>query len=202
MRQKDSYIYRHKRRTVLGLSILLLLLIYFFQESSFILRATATIAFLAFFYFIDHFFIIRFRPLHYAFIIIIALLGLMLSPLYFIYPNYDKIQHFIIPILTSSVIFFMINKLNLHIKWKLTFTLFVTAGLLGLFEIGEYMLDWLFDFKLQGVFLRDVSGLDKFNLIQEPLDDTIADLILGFFGAFAYAIYKGIRNKEEFYKSY
>ncbi len=194
---KESYIYQHKRRTIFGLSIVLFLLIYFFQNSSFILRVSTTIAFLLFFYFIDRFFDIRFKAVHYALMILIVLATIMFSPFYFVYPNYDKIQHFIVPILLSTVIFYMINKLKLDLKWKITYTFFVTAGILGLFEIGEFLLDWLFDLKLQGVYLRDSAGLEKFNLIQDPLSDTITDLILGYTGAGLYAITQFFRKRKD-----
>lgn len=192
-----SYIYRHKRRTVIALSTILLLMIYFFHDSSFILRALTTIGFLLFFYFTDHFFDIKFKPVHYLIIILIAIVSVMLSPLYFIYPNFDKVQHFINPILISILIFHAIDKLNLELKWKITYTFFITAGILGLFEIGEFTLDRLFNLKLQGVYLRDYSGLDKFNLIQEPLTDTMDDLILGYTGSLLYAITMFIKKRKE-----
>jgi len=197
MNIKESYIYQHKRRTIIGLSAILLLMIYFFQDASFVLRVTTTVAFLLFFYFIDHFFDIRFKAIHYAIIILITLASVIFSPVYYIYPNYDKVQHFIQPILVSILVFYMVNKLKLDLKWKITFTFFITAGILGLFEIGEFLLDRLFDLKLQGVYLRDAAGLNKFNLIQEPLSDTMADLILGFAGAFLYSLWLGVTKRKE-----
>ncbi|MDO8563753.1 MAG: hypothetical protein Q7R87_01980 [Nanoarchaeota archaeon] len=194
---KTSYIYMHKRRTVIGLSIALLLAIYFFQNASFILRVIATIFSLLFFYFIDHFFDLRYKMHHYLIVIIIALVTLMLSPLYYLYPNYDKIQHFIIPILMSIITYHMVDKLNLELKWKITYTFFITAGILGLFEITEFILDRLFDLKLQGVYIRDLAGFEKFNLLQEPLSDTMNDLILGYIGSIIYAITIFIRNRKE-----
>ena len=146
------YIYQHKRRTVLGLSVLLLIMIYFFKDASFILRAVSTIIFILFFYFVDRFFDINFKIRHYFFIIAIALFSLMLSPLYFVYPQYDKVQHLIQPCLIASIIFYMIDKLKIKTKWKITFAFFITLGILGLFEIGEYALDRLFDLKLQYFF--------------------------------------------------
>src|SRR5205085_1505098 len=98
---------------------------------------------------------------------------------YFIHPQYDKIQHFIFPMLFFSMIFYMVNKLNLALKWKLAFTFMTVITFLCLFEIGEYLLDSFFNLKLQGVYLRDLKGLTKFNLLQNPLDDTMADLSFG-----------------------
>src|SRR3989344_571588 len=115
----DKYhLYRHKRRTIILISIILLLIIYLFKNASITLRATSTILFLAFFYFIDHYFNIKFRPIHYIFIILIGIFSLMLSPLYYLYPNYDKVQHLIQPLLISTILFFMINKLKIKTEWK------------------------------------------------------------------------------------
>ncbi|MBI3334136.1 hypothetical protein HYZ97_01500 [Candidatus Pacearchaeota archaeon] len=184
--------YVYKRRVILVLSILIALMIYFFKNASFLLRAATTIEFLILFYLIDHFLDIRFRPHHYGFVLLIGVFSLLLSPLYYVYPNYDKIQHFVQPMLFCSIIYFMVNKLKLEMRWKLIFTFFVTLGILGLFEISEYTLDHFFDLKLQGVYLRDLHGFEKFNLITDPLDDTIFDLILGVLGSGLYAIILGI----------
>lgn len=197
---KLSYIYRHKRRTVLGLSVIILLMIYFFKDASFSLRAISTIAFITFFYFVDRFFDIKFKAMHYIFIVLISVFSFLFSPFYFIYPQYDKIQHFIQPILVSSIIFYMVNKLNLKMKWKLTFTLFIALGILGLFEIGEYVLDRLFDLKLQGVYLRDIKGIEKFNLVVDRIDDTMIDLVFGALGSIAYTISTGTLNRKELLK--
>jgi hypothetical protein len=178
--------YRSKRYSILGLSILVLLMIYFFKDGSFILRAVSTAAFLIFFYIVDHVWDIRFGKRHYVYIVIIALASFLLSPLYFIYPNYDKIQHFIQPMLVFSITFHMVSKLKLELKWKLAFTFFIIVGILGLFEIGEYTLDHLFDMKLQGVYLRDFRGIEKFNLLVDPIDDTMIDMVFGVFGACLY----------------
>lgn len=196
------YIYAHKRRSILALSLILLAMIYFFKDASITLRATTTIAFLLFFYLVDHFFDLRFKTKHYIFIVIIAIASIMLSPLYYVYPNYDKVQHFIEPILICSIIFHTISKLHLPLKWKIVFTVFVVLGILGLFEIGEYALDQLFDLKLQGVYLRDTHGFDKLNLLQEKNDDTMIDLIFGSLGSVGYGIIMFISNRKHLSQSY
>jgi hypothetical protein len=181
--------YRRKRYLIFAFTIIVLIALYLFKDSNVWLRFISAIAFLALFYTIDHYFDIRFNWTHYTFIIIIAVGSLLLSPLYFIYPQYDKIQHFVQPIFIASMIFYMIDKLKIEIKWKIVFTFFVVIGILALFEMAEYALDLLFDWKLQGVYLRDSAGLEKFNLLMNPLDDTIIDLLFGVLGAFFYGIY-------------
>lgn len=91
----------------------------------------------------------------------------------------------------------MITKLNIPLKWKLVFTFFVGFGIVGLMEIGEYGLDYLFDLKLQGVYLRDLKGFEKFNIIQNPIDDTMIDMALGVIGSLVYVSYIGVRNFKE-----
>jgi hypothetical protein len=194
-------IYKFKRRTIISLSIILLIMIYLFKNASFLLRATTTIGFLILFYLVDHFFDVRFEAKHYSFILIISIFSLLLSPLYYVYPNYDKIQHFIQPMLVYSIFFFMVSKLKLELKWKLIFAFFITLSVLGFFEISEYILDYLFDLKLQGVYIRDLQGLDKFNLLVDRIDDTMIDLSLGFLGStialIFYYTYTKIKNKKK-----
>jgi hypothetical protein len=188
--------YRKKRIAIIAFSVLVLLAIYFFQDSSFILRAITTVGAIALFCTLDHVYDIRFENRHYVFMVAILCATVLASPIYFLHPQYDKIQHFLVPILLASMAFFMVNKLNLERKWKLWFAFFITVAILGLFELGEYTLDQFFDFKLQGVFLRDISGLNKLNVIQEPLDDTMMDMFLGVLGTTLYGAYKSIRLKR------
>jgi len=196
MKKEISSDYKHKRRVIWFFSIFLVLMLYFFQNASFLLRVVTSLEFIILFYLIDHFFDVRFLPRHYAYIFIIAIASILLSPFYFIYPNYDKIQHFIQPMLICSIVFFTVSKLKLELKWKLIFAFFITFSILGLFEIGEYIADYLFNLKLQGVYLRDLSGFKKFNLITEPLDDTMQDLILGFLGSGLYILTNGFYLKH------
>lgn len=188
--------YRHKRLIVGIISVLLVIAIYLFKDSSSItLRYSTFIGILIVSYIIDHLFDVRLELKHYVFIVLIGVATIMMSPLYFVYPTYDKMQHFIIPMLLCSITFFMVNKLKLEMKWKITFTVLSVVAFLGIFEILEYVLDSFFNWKLQGVYIRDITGLDKFNLILDPLTDTIIDLSFGILGSSLYAIYSLIRYK-------
>lgn len=180
--------YRVKRIGVIVTSVILILMVYFLKDSFFIMRVVTSIALFIFFYSVDHFFQLRFKGRHYIFVLLIAVFSLLLSPLYFVYPNYDKIQHLIQPMLLCSIIFHMTSKIKMSLRWKIIFAFFITTSLLGLFEIGEYLLDYLFDLKLQGVFLRDLSGLNKYHLLQAPIDDTMVDLSYGFAGTLIYCV--------------
>jgi len=178
--------YHVKRWFVLSISIILLLLFYSFRNTSFLVRAISAILLLLAFYAADHIFYLKFKSHHYLYILIIASTGALFSPLYYIYSSYDKVLHFILPIMLSSIFFFMISRLQLESKWKLVFTFFTVLGSLALFEIGEFALDYFFNLKLQGVFLRSIQGLEKYSLILDRNDDTMIDLIFGVLGSFAY----------------
>ncbi|MEK6893899.1 MAG: hypothetical protein AABX10_00380 [Nanoarchaeota archaeon] len=189
--------YRHKRLIVGIISILLLVAIYLFKDSSSItLRYSTFLGVILVSYLVDHLFDVRLELKHYIFIFLIGVSTLMMSPLYFVYPTYDKLQHFVIPMLLCSIIFFMVNKLKLAMKWKLTFTVLSVVAFLGIFEILEYVLDSFFNWKLQGVYLRDITGLDKFNLLLDPLRDTIFDLSFGILGSSLYAIFAWARHRR------
>lgn len=192
-----SRAYKIKQAFVITFSSILLLAAYFFENAPFILRVVSAIEFLLIFYLIDHFFEVRFRAKHYMFMLIIATSGLLLSPLFFIWPNYDKIQHFIQPMLICSILLFMISKLKIKYRWQITFAFFITVAILGIFEIGEFTLDNLFDMKLQGVYLRDMQGLEKFNLFMDPLNDTMVDLIIGTIGSGLFVLTRAIFSRKK-----
>ena len=94
----------------------------------------------------------------------------------------------------GSLIFFVVNKQNLNLRWKIIVTLMFTIGALTIFETIEYALDILWNFQLQGVYVRDITGLEKFNIIIDKNDDTMIDLILGIFGSMIFSSYKIIEN--------
>ncbi len=187
--------YRRKRIVVIGISLFLLILFYTFKNTSFLARTLSTISFLFLFYIIDHFFDVKFTEKHYLYIIFIALTGLMLSPLYYIYPNYDKILHFVLPMMLGSIIFHMVSKLKIKLRWKLLFVFLIVVGFVGVHEIGEYWLDQFFDFKLQGVFLRDIQTLEKYKILMDRIDDTMIDMTFGLFGSALYVLAVGIYEK-------
>lgn len=188
--------YMHKRAIIAIISIIVLSTIYLSKGSSSItLRYSTFLGMVIGFYILDHLFDIRFNFKHYLFVIIMGVGGILMGPFYFIYPSFDKFQHFIFPMFLCSLILYMINKLRLEMKWKLTFTVLSVIALLGTFEIAEYVLDLLFNWKLQGVYLRDITGLEKFNLILDPLDDTMIDLTFGIFGSTSYALFAWIRHR-------
>lgn len=170
---------------------------YVFINKTFLLTSAATVIFLALFYIGDRIYGIHFKDRHYLFFIAIVCMGVLASPLYYIYPVYDKWQHFLMPVLVASMVYHMTDKLNLERKWKIWYTFYIVVAIVGLWELAEYSIDQFFDFKLQGVYARDDSGLIKTHAIQEPIDDTMLDMFLGVLGASVYGIYKGLRISEK-----
>lgn len=189
--------YKHKRRVILGFLILLLIFLYIFQNVSGLVKATGSILAVLTFYFIDKAFKIDFKLQHYFYVLIMLILGIIFSPIYFIYSIYDKFLHFTIPIFISILLFYVIDRLDIKFQWKLLMTFMSLLSLLTIFEIGEYLLDILFNLKLQGVYIMELTRLQKYNLVQARIDDTMIDIILGIFGAGVFALGKTITH---FYK--
>lgn len=186
--------YQIKRRIIFGISIALFLFLYFFKNYSTLLRILTAVAGLISFYVFDHYFKMDFQTKHYSYIAIIIFFTILLSPLYFLSDNYDKILHLINPIMISAIMFFIINKQKISFKWKIMITLMFVIATLAIFEIIEYFLDTLWDFKFQGVYVRDITGLEKFNVVMDKNDDTMIDLIFGIFGSITFSSYKIIKN--------
>ena len=182
--------YSTKRRLIIGISIVLLIILYIFKNYNFMIRVVGVLFGLWIFYFVDHAFKAKFYFRHYVYILTILVFGILLSTFYWSYPNYDKILHLIMPILGSIMIFFLVNKLKIKFQWKLLITFTAVLSILALLEIGEYLFDIFLDLKAQGVYIRDISGLEKYNLVLDRIDDTMIDLMLGTAGAIIFSIGK------------
>jgi len=185
--------YQNKRRLIIGISLFLLLGFYLTRNLSENVRVFGFIFGIILFYIIDYMFNINFKLIHYIFVIIILTFGVLLSPLYFLIESYDKVLHFILPILASFLVFYVVDKQKLSMQWKLLITFMFIISFLAIHEIGEYLLDLLFNLKLQGVYLRDISGLEKLNLVLSKHDDTMIDLIFGTLGAALFILGKTIQ---------
>ncbi|MCF7910053.1 hypothetical protein K9L16_00065 [Candidatus Pacearchaeota archaeon] len=182
--------YQTKRKLITGLVVFLLLVFYLLKNFSWSVRISGTIFGLFLFYLIDYLFKLNFELRHYIYVIIILFFGILLSPFYFMSEHYDKILHFILPIFGSCLIYYIADKQRVSFKWKLLITFMFIISFLTIHEIGEYLLDLLWDLKLQGVYVRDISGIEKLNLVMQKHDDTMIDLILGIFGGLVFVIGK------------
>jgi len=151
-----------------------------------VIRLITTVGGLFGFYLFDSVVDLKMSLRHYLFVGAIFLGGVMLSPLYYLFGWYDKILHVVQPMFLASIVLHVVVPLQITSRWKFFFTFFVVLGVLGLFEIGEYLIDTMFDSKLQGVFRKAEQG---FVLVQGRIDDTIIDLILGVLGTLSYLFF-------------
>ena len=137
---------------------------------------------------------IEFELWHYYIILAILAFGILFAQLYSIYIIYDKILHFIMPILGSFLVYHIVDKKNLTLQWKLLITFMFMMSFLAIHEIGEYIMDQLWNMNLQGVYIRDITGIEKLNMVVSQIDDTMIDLILGMLGSFIFAVGKSIES--------
>ena len=176
----------HQRKIFyISIGIIILLILYALKNTSYFLRSSTFIFAVALFYFADIFFKFDFNIKHYIIVIIIATTGILLSPLYFLYPGYDKILHFISPFLLGFLVYFLLDKTKLQFSTKLIMTFSVVVMSLTLFEMVEFGVDQFFDLKLQGVYT-----MNKLNILMNRNDDTMMDLILGSIGNLIFVGYK------------
>ncbi len=185
MKKKTKYILY----TLAG--ILIFVFLYALKNTSYFVRASTFMFSIIIFCFADSFFRLDFKRIHYLMFLIISTTGVLFSPLYFLYSNYDKILHLLNPILVCIIVFFLIDKIRgVSFSMKLFITFSIAISLLALFEIGEFALDKFFGFQLQGVYIRDISGISKLKIIMNENDDTMIDLLLGFVGTILFTIGK------------
>jgi predicted neutral ceramidase superfamily lipid hydrolase len=186
---------RKERMIQLTVGIIVLIILYALKNTNYFVRVSTFVFSVFLFYFADRFFNLRFKKSHYIAFLLVSTAGILLSPLYFISPNYDKILHIASPILIGFLVYYLADRAKISFPIKLLITFSVVVSSLALFEIIEYIIDQFFDFKLQGVFLRDISGVAKLNIIMDRNDDTMIDLILGTIGSAIFIGYKSIEYK-------
>lgn len=172
---------------ILGAFILIIL--YTLKNTGYFTRVSGFVLSIALFYMADVFFELKFRTRHYLIFILVSTTGILMSPLYSLSQFYDKLLHFGSPILLCILAFYLANKAEVKFSTKLLITFSVIVASLAIFEIGEYLLDQLFNMKLQGVFLRDYSGVSKLKIIMDRNDDTMIDLIFGVAGSILFVFY-------------
>jgi hypothetical protein len=183
----------HKARIIyIIIGIILFVLLYALKNTGYSLRLATFLFSVLLFYAIDLWLDLNFEKRHYGIFIIVAVTGIIFSPLYFISPNYDKLLHLIAPVFLSTLIFFLLNQVKIKFSTKIFLTFTVMVAVLSVFEMGEYLLDQLFDLKLQGVYLRGLSGVEKLDIILDKNDDTMIDMILGTVGALIFVVVRTI----------
>ena len=138
-----------------------LYILYYFRNSDHFAGAIAFVLTVSFFHLADRIFKIKFKKHHYAILIFMATFGVLLSQLYFVYIHYDKILHYFFPFLGCFLVFYIVNQLKIDFKTKVIFTFTIMITLISISEIVEFILDLLFNLKLQGNFEGEMQGLLK-----------------------------------------
>ena len=196
-------LFKNRRRIIITLVSLFILLLYFSRNLSIIISFLIAIVALLLFRYIDKSFNLKSPEIYYIYIFIIFGLGPIIgeggSPFGFYYRGivYDKLLHFISPIMISAIMFFILNRVDITLKWKLLMTVGLVFGILGSFEIGEYLSDVLFGTLHQGVYLKDFVVAVKYQVVIAPIDDTMQDLIFGLLGSivFIFGKFLDVRRK-------
>jgi hypothetical protein len=188
--------YKEKRRFIFAISLLILSFLYFFSRYNVFFMVFGSIFSLILFYLGDHLLKWDLKFWHYLAFFGMVVLGFILMPLYFVSSSIDKYQHFFFPIITCFLIYHVIdNMLDLPRKWKLGITLSILISLITAYEAYEYIADFFWNVKLQGVYSG--SWIDqKFTLIMPRIDDTMVDIMLGIAGGFAFVFGKVLFKKS------
>jgi hypothetical protein len=105
---------------------------------------------------------------------------------------YDKVLHLYLGIVITAIVY-EDYKINMKINKMWIFLSLV--GLLGVWEIYEYILDNLLHFNLQGVIRGGVFTMSQ-------IDDTMYDLIIGALGSIGYLFLKKEKVGENLKKGF
>lgn len=135
-------------------------------------------------------------PLKIYFFLALLIILAVLGDFYF-YNNiasFDKIIHFLSPLIICSLIFHLAKNKIKDKKILILFCIAVFMTVSVIWEITEYGLDNLVDSKMQGVYFQEGKFFDLYErqqiMVQSEIDDTMSDLIFNFLGSLAFgAIY-------------
>jgi len=127
---------------------------------------------------------------HYIIFGMVCAAGILFSPLYYVFKSYDKILHFLSPFLLCFIIFFMMDKLQEAMYIKIFLTLTTAVLCITGMEVGEYIIDKALGWELQGVYVRNRSGILKLEVIQDKIDDAMQDILFGIAGCILFVLIK------------
>ena len=149
----------------------------------------AGLIFLSIIYFLGEIFKVGFKPRHYVIAFILAILSFILNPLYSAFFYYDKLLHFTQSMLLSSLIFYMVGRNNIKLKWALIITIFIMVGVGSVFELSEFGADTFLNWETQGVLSKTIQGkIGQLSLALDPLTDTNLDMLFNLLGSISYSI--------------
>ena len=191
-----------KRRWIYHFMVLSLLVLFIFVDifkntRLFLVLMILSLVSVFAFYIGDHWFDLKFTFSHYMILFIIVFFGLVILPVENQFLYYDKILHFIFPILISFLIYYVVDKnLNITPKQKILVTFAALICFLTVFEFIEYTGDVILDMKAQGVYAYDPATLQKI-LVLDRNDDTMLDLILGAMGGMVFFLIKSVEPRKK-----
>lgn len=128
-----------------------------------------------------------FKLVHYIIFAFILATGILLSPIYYISEYYDKVLHFLSPFLYSFIVFFIVNNLDASMPIKVFLTFAISVMSLSIVEGGEYLIDKMLGWELQGVYLRNRLGT---RILQSRHDDAMQDILFGIAGCLLFILLK------------
>jgi len=99
--------------------------------------------------------------------------------------------------------YYLISKIQgITLPVRLFLTISIVVALISFWELFEFFLDKFYDLKMQGVWVRDVTGMGKINMVMDRNDDTMIDMLMGAIGSVVFAagqtaahFFKKIKNK-------
>ena len=188
--------YKQKARLIFGIILIFLAFFYFLSRYNVLFLVAGSIFSVIIFYLADYFMGWEFNIWHYLAFFIMVIQGVLLMPLYFMGTSIDKYQHFIFPILTCFLIYHIIRKMDLSRNDKLWITLTILISTITLFEIYEYLADYFWNVKFQGVYAGSWVE-QRFELIMPRIDDTMVDLMIGIAGGITFVIGKILFRKSK-----
>ena len=134
-----------------------------------------------------------------AMLLIVAILGE-----YFFYnsiPFFDKIVHFISPLIICNLIYHLFKKKIKNKKMLILFCIVSFITISVIWEIAEYGFDGLVSSNMQGVYFTkgEFFGVyeRQYEPVQSEIDDTMTDLIFGFLGACIFGIYSVFKKNKK-----
>ncbi|MFC1686216.1 hypothetical protein ACFLZZ_04330 [Nanoarchaeota archaeon] len=179
-----AFDYRTKFLFVIISSLLILLALILWGETDYLVRYFTTVVTLLLFLFVDWKWDINYRRRHYAYVLIMAIGGIIMTPLYFVYAWYDKALHLIFPFFLFFLVHYLVSKYTKSFRERIIISVIATFALTVLFEVGEYVVDLLFGWKLRGVFIRNFQSTQEYDVFLGRTIDTILDLIYNIFSIF------------------
>lgn len=192
---------KNKRIVYLILSISVLAILYALKNTSYFARSSAFVASFVVFYFSDIIFKCKFKNIHYLIFFVASTFGILFSPLYYMFSIYDKVLHFITPFLICILAYAALEYRlkDVSLRMKLCIIVCVAVTLISFWELLEFSLDKLYNTQLQGVWVRDVTGMEKVKLIMDRNDDTMIDMTFGVLGSLFFVV---VRTGLYFYKKF